>query len=164
MNSQHDPEREDDLRALFERTREDPDRMQLTKLRARAEDVPALARRGRRWLALAPLFAVALGALAVFFATRGNQQSLVAPSTSVALVDSRPELAPGPSVAPAPEPTALAQGSAEPDDALLEPDDVAPVATLDDPSADDPLAALDEPADDDVDTWLNATSSFLEGG
>src|SRR5262245_9096852 len=64
--SAEDPERDErELRALFDRTAERLDGPGLTKLRARAGDVPSSTRRRPWWLVFAPIMAIAAGALIV---------------------------------------------------------------------------------------------------
>jgi hypothetical protein len=161
------PERErdeGDLKALFDATAETPDGMQLTKLRARAADVPALKRRPR-WLVWAPFLAVAAGALAVVM-LRGSPKE----------VETARGIASAPVTLVAPGPATVARAPAPPpSNAPLPSDETGPptdengaVADLSDPddgfAMDDLSGPLDEANDEELDGWLAATDSFLEDG
>lgn len=158
----HDPE-EAGLRALFDATADDLGGPGLTKLRARAADIPA-RRRPMWWKLWAPALTVAMGGLLVLGISTMNRPDspAAAPAPTVVAEKTAPP-APAPSVAPAP---------------LLE-DDPEELAALDDPEetdgADDEMA-LDDGADDllafgvpsddeELDAWLEATDELLgEGG
>lgn len=149
-----DPERDErELKALFDATSAAPDGMQLTKLRARAADVPS-RKRAWRWQLFAPFVALGAGAAAVLLLRSGPEPAPVARVDPPALATT-----PAPAVAAAPE------ASAEP----RLPEDVdenGPVADLG--YADEGLGIdeLSGPADDeeDLDVWLDATGAFLEDG
>ncbi len=83
MTHQDHERDERELKALFDATADEPSGAQLTKLRARAADVPARGRRPR-WLAWAPVFAVAAGALAVFVLRGRVEEAPVAGSEALA--------------------------------------------------------------------------------
>ena len=141
-------ERDDEarLRALFDRTADDASGPTLTRLSARAREVPSQGRRS--WLSQlwAPALAVAAGAFAVVLAT-GQFASLK--PTPVASTPASASPSEAPVARPAPERSEAA------------------VAGVDDfgfgESANDGiLSPLDGPtSDDDVDAWLAATESVL---
>jgi len=150
---------EHELKALFDATAEEPSGAQLTKLRARAADVPGRARRPR-WLFWAPFAAVAAGALLVVMLQGGAKDAEVARGTSTASVRFE---APAPSVtqhAPAPS-----QESTPDEEAPEENGALAELGDLNDgDDFEDFPGPLDEPDDAELDDWLAATSSFLEDG
>jgi hypothetical protein len=158
------PERDEaDLKALFDATAEPPTGPQLTKLRARAADVPTRGHRSR-WRAWAPFFAIAAGALAIFVGRGlGSVGDPTATNTSTELVAAAPAPAPPGSVtspAPAPEPASLEDVTPEEAGAVM-----AGLGYGDDGLGVDLLGApFDEGDADDLDTWLEATDSFLEDG
>jgi hypothetical protein len=166
------PDRDEaELRSLFESTREAPDGVQLTKLRARAVDVPLRAQRRPWWLVWAPLAAVAAGALVIVVARSGGTPELAVGGGETAATSEQSAVptavaksttpAPSPSAPPAPAPGEEDETS---DPELDSPEDE--LAGLNDyePNSNDIFAALDEPAEEDVDAWLAATSAFLEDG
>jgi hypothetical protein len=162
---------EERLRQLFEATAEEPTGALLTRLTARAADVPERATRAPRWLprwAWAPTFggfAVAVGALA---ATFGPSLLEAAPNPALDVPN-----AIAPQAAPLARASAsAASGSLEPASAIL-PTDLAEVGLLaldsdweaDDQLGDVSLEPLHGPADDaDLDAWLYATAALLEDG
>jgi len=167
MDRDRDEER---LQELFDRTGAEPDGVQLTKLKARAVDVPARARtRPWAWIG-APLAAALALALVVFIVRARDSRAPEAtalsggptlheqvPASATPLASAAPSLAAEPS-----EQDELS------DDTLgdLDSDLDAPVAGLSS-LADDPedwLAPLDSPADEEVDVWLSAAGAFLEDG
>lgn len=157
MNHPDDDRDERELKALFDATADAPSGAQLTKLRARAADVPARGRRPR-WLAWAPAFAVAAGALAVFVLRGKVEEAPIAGSATTR--------APAPTLvasAPATAPSApIAEGPPEPAD-----DDgtVADLGYSDEGLGIDELSGpLDDADEAELDGWLVATGSFLEDG
>lgn len=161
------PDRERDeaeLAALFDETAEAPDGMQLTKLRARAADVPGRRRRSR-WLAFAPVFAVFAGALAVVV-YRGGPSEVETARTTATTTES--PVAPSPSSVGHPpealQPQQLA-ATEEPDADLEESAPVAGLAAPDDGLGMDGLSAPGDDADErELDRWLAAADSYLGGG
>jgi hypothetical protein len=162
----HDPD-EAGLRALFDGTADELDGPGLTKLRARAADIPA-QRRPAWWKLWAPALAVAMGGLVVFgvrtmngpdsAATAQNTAQAPAP-TAVALKTAPAEasVAPAPVVEDDPEELAVL---GEDDEDTDSGDELA----LDEGS--DDLLAFGVPSDDEeLDAWLEATDELLgEGG
>jgi hypothetical protein len=151
-----DPE-EADLKALFDSTADELAGPQLTKLKARAADIP-LQRRPIWWRLWAPAFAVAMGALLVFGVQRMNRPD----ATNVVATTMK-------TARPAPAPSAVP--SVEEEDELDDSDSLALVEEdesedvyMDDGSED--LLAFGVPlGDDDLDAWLEATDELLgEGG
>lgn len=153
------------LKALFDATASEPDRVQLTKLSARAADVPGKGRRRPFWQLVAPLAALAAGALAVF-ALRGMHSAPPGVARAPSAVEAPQPTLPAPSaVAKSPAPSATAPVPVTGEAPEGEAEGAAAVAGFtggDDDS--DWLAPLTEPADDDVDAWLAATDAFLEEG
>lgn len=147
------PEEEfDDLQALFDATAEEASGPTLTKLRARAAEVPERARRRPWWrtfgLAAPAAAAAAVGALAVM-TLPGTPQPLAsfqAPSV--------PELVSTANAAPAAEPAQAAD-----DEAAL-----TALAFDESPSgfALDPMYA--PTSDAELDAWLDATEGLLDEG
>jgi hypothetical protein len=139
------------LQSLFERTAELPSGPTLTKLVARAADVPRNKRRDWSWLSLR----LALPA------------SVVAVAAAVVIV---PRLGEPP--APGrPAPVALAAASSAPALAPLETDQLDPqelVASIDFDDVDGSELSLDlmhEPASEaELDAWLVATATLLDEG
>lgn len=171
MNAQPGPSRDPDeraLRALFDETAEQASGPVLTKLRARAVDVPFAAR--RRWRAfwfVAPGLAAGLTALLIAVGPSFRRAPhLHAPSATA--VDTAPvQTAAAASIA-----NALNSARATPatSAALAAADELGSLGDLADDSSDatgnglsfDPLYA---PApDDDVNAWLYATKTVLQGG
>lgn len=151
------------LKELFDATAEAPDRVQLTKLSARACDVPTRGRRPGRWQLWAPFAALAAGALAIL-ALRGFHAPTadVARAPSAVVTPNPARLAPS-ALALAPEPSATASAPGDLDGPENDNGEaVAGLAGADDEG--DWLAPLSEPAEDDVDVWLSATDAFLEDG
>lgn len=156
----HDPE-EADLRALFDGTADELGGPGLTKLRARAADIPA-QRRPIWWRVLAPGFALALGAIVVFGVRAMNRPE--APTLAVTR--------PLPTVVAAPTPSATSP--AEELEEEEEDDDSDPLALNDDDDSDEiyfadgseDLLAFGVPSSDaELDAWLEATDDLLgEGG
>jgi hypothetical protein len=170
MTSRPEFEREEDeLRALFGRSAEAPDRMQLVKLEARARDIPATAEKRGRSRLWAPILALVAGAFAVF-AARGvfeRGRSAQAPLASVTVPRAVAQNSAAVPRASAEDESTLPLGDEEV--AVLtgesEADDGEPLAAIGDETAtEDPLAALDPPSDDEIDQWLNATDAYLGGG
>jgi hypothetical protein len=149
-----DPER--DLKALFDATAEAPTGAQLTKLKARATDVPARRRRPL-WLLWAPFLAVAAGFLAVVVLRgkpAGEQAHL--PSATITASEQIASTAP-------PAPSLATPGEEPAGDDLDE--SLAGLDDLDDQPSTDVLAApLDDADEEELDIWLAAADSFLEEG
>jgi hypothetical protein len=183
MTSDPDPRDETgdeaSLKRLFDSSAAELSGPTLTKLRARAREVPERTARAPRWLprwAWSPLiagFAVGTGALAVAIGVwvrspdSTSPVPVAAPDTSAAQ--------PG-NLAP-PAPFAASPSAATPNVDHLAADDLSD----DDPFLDEnaELAAdfdldvdqsyldfdpLDSPADDDLDAWWEATADLIEGG
>ncbi len=148
MTHEHDDETR--LRALFDRTAMDASGPTLTKLRARAADVPTGARRSVWQRLFAPALAVAVGATAVVLATGPFSGLKPEPVASTQVKHSATVILPS-VTAPA----------------VQAPEPVPATAAMDDfgfgDSADDSLLSpLDGPAnDEDIDAWLDATESVL---
>ena len=164
-----DPERDEaELRALFDRTADIADGPGLTKLRARAADVPGLGRRRSWWWVFVPFVAVAAGALIVVSMRGGSarEQALRGGSESAIVAPSSPEVSPSALALQSSRPPPSSAGEANPEEAAdLDSDEaVADLGADDEGNGGDLFAALDEPADEDVDAWLAATSAYLEGG
>ncbi len=151
---------EDRLRALFDETASEASRPTLTKLRARAADIPELAQKRRGWLPrlLGPLVAVGVGAAAVTLATRGLDGSAPLPSASIARSGVHIEL---PASAPPAPAAGTLPGAAEDESELaLGMDDFGWSG-----GGDGLLSPLDLPAEDtELDAWLDATASLTGGG
>jgi hypothetical protein len=174
------------LQALFDATAENPDRVQLTKLRARAADLPRRERRfaiGRLWAAFAAVLAGAL--IVALFRGVGRGPDGVARSALPTAHERvpAPELQASAQPAPAPpSPERPAPAPPEPSDVARAPEPapsgsadseatpsdreareaVAGIGMGDDDG--DWLDPLSEPAEDEVDAWLSATGAFLEDG
>jgi len=156
--TREDEELHGELQRLFDDTAQNASGPTLTKLGARAADVPRLARRSRllpRW-AWGPLLGGAAGALVCGLAWRGAHRPAPVQVASVAV-----PTAPAPSVA---------LGSAS----NAEPDTAAPRFAASDEAGESPelLGDADEGArfdvsgpqsDRDLDAWLAATKE-LSGG
>lgn len=165
MTRPDDDREEARLRALFDATAEEPDRVLLNKLRARAADVPARSRRrplSRIW---APLAALAAGVLAVLLAkslisgpTSAMRVPVPGPVATTPTLSSTGEVAPAPATA-AKESTDVVEPSSSDREAR---EAVAGIGVADDEG--DLLDTLSEPADGDEDAWLSATGAFLEDG
>lgn len=157
MTHQDHERDERELKALFDATADEPSGAQLTKLRARAADVPARGRRPR-WLAWAPVFAVAAGALAVFV-LRGRVEEAPVAGSATTRAPAPTLVASAPATAPA---APIAESPSEPTD-----DDgtVADFGYSDEGFGIDELSGPLEDADEaELDGWLVATGSFLEDG
>ena len=171
-DNRDDTENEAQLRQLFDASAAELSGPALTKLRARAREVPERAPRAPRWLprwAWSPVLAglaVGVGALGVAIGVwvRGPEGVSPAPGPGPeALVSQASE--PRPAAAP------LASSIAAPEtDDLLEDDpfleENAELADFDldvDQSYVD-FDPLDDPADDDLDAWWEATRDMVEGG
>lgn len=155
MNDLDHDRTENELRALFDATSDSPTGAQLTKLRARAADVPAHRRRSP-WLVLAPFLAVAAGFFAVVLLRGDKTDGAAALHSATASIS---PVAPAPaSVAPNP----VATVDRAPDEVDIPVPDVAGVD--DDPSMDVLAAPLEDVDDEDLDRWLAAADSYLEEG
>jgi hypothetical protein len=176
-----DPTRRDEetgdearLRRLFDASAAELSGPTLTKLRARAREVPERAPRAPRWLprwAWSPLlasFAVGAGALAVAIGVwvRGPDGVSPAPTSGpepIASQQAEPTLAP--SVARSGSVSPERDDAMDDDDAFL--DEGTELAADFDLDVDqsyvdfDPLA---DPDDGDLDAWWDATQDMLEGG
>lgn len=149
-----DPERE--LKALFDATAEAPTGAQLTKLKARATDVPGRRRRPL-WLLWAPFLAVAAGffAVVVLRGKPGPEQAHLPSATITASEQIASVATPAPSLAPPGEEPA----GDDLDESLAGLDDLD-----DEPSTDVLAAPLDDADEEELDVWLAAADSFLEEG
>lgn len=152
---------EDRVRALFDATAGEASGPTLTKLSARAADIPTRAKR-RGWLPrlLGPLVAVGVGAAAVTLATKDLDRGAPLASASVASLASEAVVAPAATTAVPSPSAAIAVSAATVDDEL---------AGLEDwgwsGSGDGLLAPLDAPLEDaELDAWLDATASLTGGG
>ena len=170
------PDETDDelgLKRLFDASAAELSGPALTKLRARAREVPERAGRAPRWLprwAWSPLlagFAVGAGALAVAIGVwvRGPDGPAPAPTTRPDVTVAQPSQ---PAIKSAP--VASSRGAPEADelaDDELFLDENAELAADFDLDVDQSYLdfdSLDGPADDDVDAWWEATADLLEGG
>jgi hypothetical protein len=168
-----DPRDEARLQRLFDASAAELSGPMLTKLRARAREVPERTPRAPRWLPRwmwSPLlagFAVGAGALAVAIGVWVRSPDTTAPAQSADPVDfasqhGKTATAPA-SVASTNRPAPSA------DDALdaLFLDDSIELAADFDLDVDEPYLdfdPLDEPAADDLDAWWLATEDLVEGG
>lgn len=158
------------LRALFDETASDADRVQLTRLRARALDIPSRRAKRSPWRLLGPALALAAGALIVVFAQRGGPRAVnpsqnaearaSAAGRDAALSPSRLSVASARPKAPAVRGSAGAENGEDGDSELEVP--LAGAAFGDE--SDDLLGPLYASADDETDAWLIATGAFLEDG
>lgn len=162
----HDEELDQELMQLFDATADKPSGPTLTKLNARAADIPARVKRRPRWRSLlfwAPGMAAAVAALVL----------VLSPS----LKRSRPEpLASGPKhpalSAPAPQKIARIQkapATTTAAEATLDPDTADLGAAFDDSDSTATAAISLDPLygpsqDDDLDAWLYATDTVLKSG
>jgi hypothetical protein len=174
MKSEADDNDETSVRQLFDASAEEPSGPILTKLAARAGEIPSARRRAPSWFprwAWAPSaagLAAAAGALAVTLASwfggpsdevgPANPTPAMAPAVALAPVPTRvqPESKDGPieprqAATAAPDKSARALGS-EPQTAGL-PAESALDSELD--------ALYGPPPDADLDAWLHATSELL---
>jgi hypothetical protein len=150
------------LQALFDETASEPDRMQLTKLRARAMDVPAGRKRRPFWTWLAPALALAAGALLVVAAQRGPLHTAPVTKTAAPVVHENTAPAPVALETARPEPTRAAPTKPAPEDPEL-------FDELDEPLAG--IGLLGDDGDDatssqeqDLDVWLSAADALSEDG
>jgi hypothetical protein len=150
------------LQALFDETASEPDRMLLTKLRARAIDVPAARKRRPFWAWLAPALALAAGALLVVAAQRGGRPDARVAETSAPVLH---ENTPAPAVAlttARPDATQASPTKPELEDPESFEDLDAPLAGIgllgDD--FDDPASAQEQ----ELDVWLSAADALSEDG
>ncbi|MEZ4219450.1 MAG: hypothetical protein R3B13_00885 [Polyangiaceae bacterium] len=152
------PERDDDLRALFDATADEASGAQLTRLRARAQDIPASARKSFWSRFAVPVFALATGAAAIGLVWRSQSGVPAESARSVAAL--------APSTAPTPVPTEtrpVEQSVASNDDTPVADDafdDLDPMALGD---SDELWAGIGVDSDvDDDDELLAALDSWLE--
>ncbi|HEY6559945.1 MAG TPA: hypothetical protein VI072_21825 [Polyangiaceae bacterium] len=174
MKSETDDTDETSVRQLFDASADEPSGPVLTKLAARAGEIPSSPRRVPSWFprwAWAPSaagLAAAAGALAVTLASWfGEPEGELGPATAT------PAVVPAVALAPVPTPA-----QPESKDGPIEPRQAATAAPDSDERAlgTEPLAAelsaesaLDSeldalygpPADADLDAWLHATSELL---
>jgi len=187
LHEPHEPG-EEALRRLFDATADEAAGPLLTKLAARAGEVPERAQRVPRWLprwAWSPTLAglvVAAGVGVVVIASRvGGPERLSSPPRPTETAATTPSSTSAPKLAlspPASEPTSMHLGQEGPeadelDDALDDDDSLAAIESAEtnaqfDVEGDlfdlgaDPLG---EPAsDDDIDAWLAATADLVEDG
>jgi hypothetical protein len=145
MKPDHDDEAR--LRALFDRTAEELPGPVLTRLTARAADVPAQARRAGWWSSLRlllPAAAVAAGVLAVFIVSGPDSKEPVA-RTAEAPALIAPQEVEEPKIPASEELTAAFDLGDEPGDLALDP--------IHGPSS-----------DDEIDAWLQATAMLVDEG
>lgn len=159
MKPTHEHSDEKLLQALFEKTAEEPAGPTLTKLKARAADIPGRAARRPWWLSLrifGPGTAVLAGAAAVLMATSWFDGSHPVPVGSHL---AQPEA--GSTLASPPQPElAVTEPDDMPEDDLLAGLD--PGWDLDENDGDELIAPLDGPSsDDELDDWLSATAALL---
>jgi len=160
----HDEERE--LMQLFDATADKPSGPTLTKLSARAADVPARVKRRPRWRSLlfwAPGMAAAVAALVFVLSPslKHSRAGAVASSpTHPALVARVPEkLAKVPAAPATPAAPVATEGSDSADlAAAFDDSDATATAAI----SLDPLYGPSQ--DDDLDAWLYATNSVLKTG
>lgn len=172
------------LSTLFDGTAEQPSPASLTKLHARAADVPGRVRRQRSiaWIVLP----TALGSIAALaFVLVQHRSTSFSPTRPLAAVpravDTRPAT---PSTAPAEPPSAVARSestaapTSEPaaddvtDELGFDTDDsddaIGAAAALDTelgPSEGDGIDAMDDPPSDaNLDVWLRATDELMQEG
>ncbi len=153
----HDPHPDDSrLQALFDRTAEEPTGAQLTRLAARAAEVPGRSRRlsWPVWL-LGPALA-ATAALVLVLRTGGPAAD--SPATEIALSVPRQTIAQGAASLTAEAPVAPSYDEIFPAAATAmftgEVDDFDPLG-----------GSLEGPtSDDDLDAWLAAADEILGGG
>ncbi len=153
MTRPNDPEH--DLLTLFDTTAEQPSTHQLTRMAARATDVPQRRPRwAQRWLLwLAPALAAA-GALGLAVAlSRPSTQT----ESAAVLGQERPATAAAPTRLAVQTPTASAAGA--PSEEPEEPLDPSLTALLDDERSGHD--ALFGPVAEDDEAWYAATAAFL---
>jgi hypothetical protein len=169
MTSEHDHPDEKALRELFDATAESAQGPTLTKLAARARDVPEREQRLPRWLprwAWSPTLAglaVAVGAATagIAIAFSGSRELTERTPTSVARVYQPPES------------SSTAREATLPEDDLLDPDPLELELAMDwddglDSDADELDLEIDPSegpsSDADLDAWLFATAEVLKEG
>ncbi len=134
------PEHDEDVRALFDSTAAEASGPVLTKLKARARDIPLTARRS--WWArfAAPTFALVTGAAAAAFLLRATPEVAAPMGTSATVVAATTQA-----------PVAANPATAEPAPAVQDPD------VLDDESEEE-MAGLEAVAwGDSDDLWSGAS-------
>jgi hypothetical protein len=153
----HPDSDETGLKALFDRTAEEAGGPTLTKLRARAEDVPGLARKRRpAWLGwLAPVSALAIGAAAVTLAVRPAESPLREHTPSASVTPRTQHTAP----TPAPVASASASSPIELEEDGWESELTA--TSLAEPVEGLVPVAFDLPEEAEIDAWLAATDQLL---
>jgi hypothetical protein len=172
-DSRDDIENEAVLKRLFDASATELSGPSLTKLRARAREVPERAPRAPRWLprwAWSPLLgglAVGAGALAVAIGVGIRGPESVSPGAMAgpdALVSEQraPRAADPPmaSSSAAPE----ADDFLDEDPFLEESAELAADFDLDVDQSYLDFDPIDDPADDDLDAWWEATADMVEGG
>lgn len=159
----HDEKLDQELLQLFDSTADKPSGPTLTKLSARAADIPARVKRRPRWRSLlfwAPGAAAAVAALVLVLSPslRHSQPRALAPSAPALSARAPEKLAKAPAPKPAPAPPAP---TVSPDETGLAAfDDGDPTATAD--ISLDPLYGPSQ--SDDLDAWLYATGAVLKNG
>jgi len=159
MTSSRDSHRDDQvLQALFDRTAEQPTGVQLTKLAARAAEVPDRPRSHAWWPAwvVAPALAAAAAVAMVVVWPPGERDKLEAVPSAHAVARR---------ATPGPSPSGAAKDGDLTSYEVLFPE--APTAMVEVESDDfDPLGGvLDAPDDDDdLDAWLAAADEILGDG
>lgn len=156
--SYQDHQDHDDLHAMFDATAEEPSDLQVTRMAARATDIPGRRRSRWRWVAW---FGLPATALAAFVVIAGSNGQAVAPAASVALSGGEPGIA-------ALSPSSPAVGEDEgvelalADDELLGWDDEGEELF----GSDMGFSMLQGPAsEDDLDAWIEVADALLaEGG
>jgi len=148
------------LQALFDETASEPDRMQLTKLRARAMDVPTARKRRPIWGWLAPALALAAGGLLVVWAQHGPIDTTSVAQSAGPVVHENTAPDPVALETARPDPTRTAPPAAE-DPELLDDLDapLAGIGLLGD-DVDDTTGSQDQ----DLDVWLSAADALSEDG
>ena len=159
------------LKRLFDTSAAELSGPALTKLRARAREVPERTARAPRWLprwAWSPLiagFAVGTGALAVAIGVwvrspdSASPVQVAGPDTPASEQSSSAPLAANPSAA-----TPEAGDLLDDDPFLDENAELAADFDLDVEQSYLDFDPLDSPADDDLDAWWEATAELVEGG
>ncbi len=165
MTTEPDPRDEEQLKELFDASAAQASGPMLTKLRARAAEVPSRSPRAPRWLprwAWSPLLAglaVGVGALGVTIGVWLNRPDVIAPG-------------PGPEARVLAEPQApsalaasssrAARGAGVEDEPLEEGAELAEFDFGDDSYLD--VDALYDPSEEELDEWWEATADLVEGG
>jgi hypothetical protein len=144
------------IQALFERTAELPSGALLTKLAARAADVPLRHRRAWAWLSLRlalPASAIVVGALAVVLVPRLGQAPPAPVAAPMAMAAGSSQ---GTDAPPAPAPEL---------DALESEELYAELYLAEESGSELSLDLMHGPASEaDVDAWLVATAMLLDEG